>query len=105
MPDLVVLEALGPKCFHYTFTGFGPSGVEPRTRQYFPGNRVTVTAAYAATINTNTPGLFRNVVDYNVAPYPPAAWPASGSIPAMVLAEAEAPPPPPKRAKREANHG
>ena len=83
MPDLVVMEALGPSCFHYTFTGFpfAPPGIEPRTRMYFPGNRVTVNAAYAATMASSTPGLWRNVVDYNVAPFPPPGWPAAGSIP------------------------
>lgn len=91
MPDLVVLQAIGqPQCFHYTFTGLTPTMLHG---MWFPGNRLTVPRAYADTMMNpanNTPARWREVVDYNVAPFPPPAWPASGSIPTAVEASSGA---------------
>lgn len=82
MPDLVVLEAVGqPTCFHYTFTGL--PGYIPGDRMIFPNNRVTVPRAYADTMlnaQNNVPQRWREVVDYNSAPFPPPAWPLSGAV-------------------------
>jgi len=93
MPDQVVLEALRSadgKCFHYTFTGFtdpNPQLTGQLARMYFPGNRVTLNAAQVALVLPADAAKWRQVVDYNVAPFPPPAWPASGSIPALVEAD------------------
>jgi hypothetical protein len=53
MADVVILEATGPTCFHYTFTGLGPPYLQPR--MFFPGNRVNVPRAYADTMLANQP--------------------------------------------------
>jgi len=108
MPDQVVLEALRSadgKCFHYTFTGFNdpnPQLTGQLARMYFPGNRVTLNAAQVALVLPADAAKWRQVVDYNVAPFPPPAWPGSGSIPAM--AESDEQPANHQRRRRAASH-
>lgn len=48
--DVVILEAAGPRAFHFTFTGYN---LQPRT--FFPGNRINVPQSLADLIVANPP--------------------------------------------------